>query len=291
MDAVVRSKAAEQADLVAAWQLLQAGYDRAMIEYRVQRHGWRVIHAGVYALTAAPLSRRQLWIAATLTSPSSFLSRASAGACFGFHQFEASFEIVTRPGTGGPRRVGDLLICRSQTLDGETTTHEGIAITTATRTLIDIAPGLNQSKMGRAFRESIRLKLTTAGDIAAAVARHQGRRGTRHLGELAARYATIPYQRTRSDPEGRALEEFHDADVEPPLVNVRIAGEEADLTWVRERRIIEIDGPQFHLFKDEDARKQAAWENAGYTVRRIPSGAVYADPRRLIALATGRQPA
>ena len=48
--------------------------------------------------------------------------------------------------------------------------------------------------------------------------------------------------------------------------------------------IIEIDGPQFHQFPDEDARKQARWEAAGFTVRRIPSDQVYNDPNRLLEL-------
>ena len=52
--------------------------------------------------------------------------------------------------------------------------------------------------------------------------------------------------------------------------------------------IIEIDGPQYHRFREEDARKQERWERAGFTVRRIPSDAVYDDPDRLIALATRR---
>ena len=60
-----------------------------------------------------------------------------------------------------------------------------------------------------------------------------------------------------------------------PRVNVRIAGEEADLVFENEKQILEIDGPQFHGFREEDARKQARWEEAGYTVRRVSSDAVY----------------
>ena len=51
--------------------------------------------------------------------------------------------------------------------------------------------------------------------------------------------------------------------------------EEADLAWPDLKRIIEIDGPQYHRFPEEDARKQGIWERAGFTVRRRPSDAVY----------------
>jgi hypothetical protein len=290
MDAQIRELAAGQVDVVAAWQLLAAGFTRRMVDHRLRERGWRIVHPGVYALTSSALTRPQQWVAATLTTPDSVLSQDSAAARFGFRAFDCGYETITRPGSGGLERLGGLLVRRSSTLAGDTILDEGVATTTPERTLIDIAPRLNQRQTGRAFRESIRLKLTTAREIDATVARHKGRRGTRKLGELAVRYASIPYQRTRSDPEGRSLEVLRDADVEPPLVNAVVAGEEADLIWPRPRRIIEIDGPQFHQFKDEDARKQAVWEAAGYTVRRIPSGAVYADPRHLVALATGHQP-
>ena len=76
-----------------------------------------------------------------------------------------------------------------------------------------------------------------------------------------------------------------------PRVNERIAGEEADLCWPERRVIIEIDGPQYHRFREEDERKQARWEAAGYTVHRLPSQAVYDEPARLVALAPmGRRP-
>lgn len=66
---------------------------------------------------------------------------------------------------------------------------------------------------------------------------------------------------------------------------MRVAGEEADLSWKRDRLIIEIDGGPFHLDSGEDARKQEGWEAAGWTVRRVTSDEVYEHPDRLLALA------
>jgi hypothetical protein len=285
MHALVREFAARQADIVAAWQLLEAGWTRAMIDHYVQEHHWRVIHPGVYALTQAPLSRRQRWFAATLTSPDSFLSHASAGAHYGFRPWERSFETIVRPGKGGPRRVGDVLVSRSTTLAGETTRHHGIAITTAPRTVIDLSMSLDDRAMGRMFREAIRLKTTTAKEVRETLARCEGRRRNRHLRDLATRYASLPYGRTRSNAEALALEILHDAGVEPPLVNVRIAGEEADLAWLKHKRIVEIDGPDYHRFRAEDARKEAAWRLAGYEVKRLPSDDIYHRPAELLKLA------
>jgi hypothetical protein len=220
-----------------------------------------------------------------LTAPGTVLSHGSGGACYGFHRFQRSFEVVTRPGQGGRRRHGGVLVFRSKCLDGDVTRHAGIPITTAARTLLDLAPGLEPVRLGRAFREAIRLKTTTAAKVLDCVRRHEGRRGTAPLAALAGRYAAIPYARTRSDAEGRALEVLHDAGAEPPRVNTKVGGAEADLVFPERRLIIEIDGPQFHQFPDEDARKAETWRAAGFTVRRISSGAVYDEPSELVRLA------
>ena len=259
-----------------------------MIEHRVRREGWRRIHRGVYALNSAPLTRQQLWMAASLTSPNSYLSHASAAALYGFRSSRGSFEVITRPGRAGRRRLGGVLVFWSAALDGDTTRRQGIPTLTAARVLLDLAPWVPEKQTRRAFREALRLKVTNRRRLRETLARHRGRAGTRRLSALTERYGLIPYPRTRSDAEGRALELLHDAGIDPPKVNTRIAGEEADLAWPDRKLIIEIDGPQYHRFLEEDARKQAGWEREGFTVRRIPSDDVYDHPERLIALVARR---
>jgi very-short-patch-repair endonuclease len=178
-----------------------------------------------------------------------------------------------------------LLVCHSKALDGNTTTRDGIPITTPERTVIDLAAQLDRKATARLFREAIRLKLATAQSLMIVLERHPNARGSADLRKRAKRYAALPYHRARSDAEARALEILHDAGAQPLNVNERIAGEEADLSDPKRKRIIEIDGPQFHLFPEEDARKQAAWEEAGYVVERIASDDVYDRPWRLISLA------
>jgi hypothetical protein len=280
----LRELAARQDDIVAGWQLLAVGWTPRMVEHRVRAHGWRVVHRGVYALTRSPMTRRQRWIAATLTAPGTVLSHASAGALWGFRPCEGRYETVTRPGSGGSRRHGGVLVLRSTVLDGHTTRRRGIPVTTAARALIELAPQLDPKATGRAFREALRLKATSREQLRQTLDGHPGHRGTALLRELADRYASIPYGRTRSNAEARALEVLHDAGAEPPRVNTRVAGEEADLAWPG--LIVEIDGPDYHRFPEEDARKQRRWEAAGYTVRRLDSGSVYDRPERLIVLAT-----
>ena len=284
MDAHLRKLAAGQADIVAAWQLIAGGWTRRAIEHSRKRGAWQLVHPGVYALTQAPLTQQQRWMAAALTAPETYLSERSAGRCWGFWNRSDPIETVTRVGSGGPRRLGSVRVKRSRDVGAESTARHGIPITTAARTLIDIAPGVSGPAVGRAFREALRLKLLTVRELAGALGRHRGRRGTRVLWDLAERYSDLPYGRTRSNAEARALEILHDARVDTPAVNVRVAGAEADLVWPRRRLIIELDGPQFHRFADEDLRKQRRWERAGYNVRRLSTDVIYADPAALIAL-------
>jgi hypothetical protein len=275
MDSHLRFLASRQDDVVAAWQLTHAGWSRKRIEHHVRSRGWRRLHRGVFLLSNSPTTRKQQWWAAALTSPNSFLSHGSAGACYGIHRFNRGYEVVTRPGHGGRRRHGKLLVFRSTTIEDEVTRFQGIPITTAARALVDLAVGLDDERLGRAFRESIRLKRTTAGRVLDCAGRQAAAPGAPRLAALATRYAHIPYHRTRSDPEGRSLELLHDAGAELPEVNVKIAGEEADLVFRDRKEIVEIDGPQFHQFPDEDARKATIWRKAGFTVHRISSDEVY----------------
>ena len=270
MNVHLRELAADQADVVARWQLAAAGWATARIDDWVRRNRWRVVHPGVYSLTQSPLTRRQWWIAATLSAPGTYLAAASAGACWGCRPWDGGFEVVVRAGSGGPKRLGRLLVLRSRTLNGEITEKDGIPITTVERTLIDLAATLPARPIAKATREAIRLKLTTVPSLLDELLKHRGRRGTAALRELAERYKDLPIVRARSDAESLALDL-----VRPPQLNVRINGEEADLVWPEQRLIVEIDGPQYHLFPDEDARKEAAWRAAGYKVRRVGSEDVF----------------
>lgn len=267
--------------MVAWWQLRDFGWSRYRIDHHVRAHRWRAIHRGVWATHRGELTQRQRWIAAVLTAPNTFLFGDSACARHGFAEWDGGYETVVRPGSGGRRRYPRLLVARSTELKGRTTRVEGIPTVSAPFALISVAPHWDRWQLARGFRESIRVRATTADDIAKALA---GQRGTRLLADRCDRYATVPYHRCRSDAESRGLEVLHDAGVEPPAVNVSVNGARPDFTWRRHRLIIEIDGPQYHLFADEDARKQARWEAAGYRVRRIGSDDVYFRPQRLIAL-------
>jgi len=283
MDARIARVATDGDGLVTWPDLLAAGLSPRQAELAVAP--LRFVHDGVYLTGHARMTDHQRRLAATLTAPGTVLSHGSAAAEWGFRAWRAAFEVVTRPGNGGPRRIGHLLVCRSKRLAGDVKVRDGIPLTSPARTIIDLAAHLGTPRRDKAVREAIRLGVMTALELRLAVVEHRGRRGTAGLAELAARLERLPIGRTRSDAEARALEVLDAAGAAPPEVNVRIEGEEADLVWPAQRLIVEIDGPQFHQDAAEDARKAGGWRAGGWVVERIDSDAVFLAPERLTALA------
>jgi hypothetical protein len=285
-DVRIEKLAGAQFNRVSRGQLEALGLSHHAIAHRLEAGRLVAVDQGVFALP--PVLAHDdwgRWMGATLTAPDTYLSQTSAAAAWGFLSERGRLVTVTRPGSGGPRPLGGVRVFRSTTLEGECTELRGIPITAVPRTLIDIAPRVSRRALARAVREAVRLELTTIEAIVDCLARHPGRRGSGRLLAVLARYKDLPIERARSGAEVRALETLRDAGYALPRLNVRIAGEEADLSWATNRALIEIDGKPFHLDAGEDARKQAVWEAAGWTVRRLSSDDVYERPERLIDLA------
>lgn len=269
--------------------LLAIGFSEKMIAYELATGRFVALHQGVYAVAPVFLEdRKTSWMAATLTAPDSFLALASAGAAYEIRPFKASFEMVVRPGSGGPEIYDGLRVSRSETLDGNTTLLDGIPIMTVERTIIDLSASMNGKALRRMVREALRVERTTIPSLVDVLARHKGRRGTRAVQLALATYSGLPIERCRSGSEVQALVVLREAGEELPEVNRKVAGEEADLLWRRRRHIVEIDGGPFHLDRGEDERKELVWSEAGYTVDRIPSEAVWNAPHLLLALAERR---
>jgi hypothetical protein len=285
-DAQIAALAGRQFNRVSRQQLAKLGLSRSAIEHRLARGRLVAVEPGVFAI--APVIEHDdwgRWMAATLTEPQSVLSHNSAACAWGITTQRPRLQTITRPGSGGPRRHCGVLAFRSSTLAEDGTTLRGIPITCVPRTLLDLARGVTDRALARAVREAVRLELVTVPILGDHLVHHRGRRGSRRLAATLARYAGLPLERARSGAEIRALEVLRDAQRPLPSLNVRIAGEEADLSWRRARLIVEIDGAPFHLDVGEDARKERAWEAAGWSVRRISSDDVYENPQHVLALA------
>lgn len=281
-DVHVAELAGRQHNRVARAQLLALGLSPRAIEHRVAEGRLVILDEAVLAVAPVIDDDRGRWMGATLTAPLTVLSHVSAAAAWSFWSLRRDFETVTRPGNGGPRHCGSVLVHRSDTLEPFVTTRFAIPITTPARTLLDLAPQISEKALRRCVREAVRLGRTSIGEMVRTAAAHPGRRGTRRLLLVASDYAGLPLAKARSGAEVRALERLRDAHRPMARLNHRIAGEEADLSWPKHRLIVEIDGGPFHQDAGEDARKEAIWRAAGWTVRRVSSDDIYDRPHRLL---------
>jgi Protein of unknown function (DUF559) len=285
LDVLIAELAGRQFNRVSRSQLKAAGVPDEAIKHRLASGRLEIVAEGVFAVAPVLEDGWGRWKGATLTAPETYLCRESAACAFGALEFETRGVTVTRPGSGGPRRMSGVMVYRSSTLSGETTIHHGIPITTAPRTLLDLACCVSDRALARALREFVRLQKTSVYSLTDWLGTRSHRRGAARLARATAKYRGLPIERARSGSEVRALEVLRGAGVELPRLNVDVADEEADLSWLRERLIIEIDGSPFHKDVGEDARKTAAWQDAGWTVRRIDSGDVYDRAHKLLQIA------
>jgi very-short-patch-repair endonuclease len=99
------------------------------------------------------------------------------------------------------------------------------------------------------------------------MARANGRRNLKVL-EQALPYHEHGSAGFRSRKEARVFARLDG--LPEPRVNVRLNGEEADLHWPQFKLVVEVDGPGHARprTRNEDARKERAWEEAGYEVLR-----------------------
>jgi hypothetical protein len=284
-DAQVAQLAGSQFNRISRRQLNEIGLTDAAVSRWVGSGRLIAVEEGVFAVMPLRVDDDWgRWMGATLTAPGSVLSHASAANAWGILSLAEALTTVTRPGSGGPRRIGGILAFRSSTLVDEVTTIDGIPITSIPRTLLDLARTVSGKALARAVREAVRLEHTTLAQLGDRLGDYRGRRGSRRLAQVLARYAGLPLERARSGAEITALEILRSADRRLPRLNVRIAGEEADLSWPDARVIVEVDGRPFHLDRGEEARKQRCWERAGWVVRRLSSDDVYERPHLLLAV-------
>ena len=286
LDDRVAQLAGEQFNRISRLQLEALGMGPSAVKHRVASGRLVIVEHGVLAV--APVlehDRWGCWMGATLTQKGSALSHVAATVARGALSYEDPLIAITRPGDGGPRRYGGVLVHHSALLDGDVTELEGIPITTVPRTLVDIAGRVSDPAMARAVRESVRLGDVTLHELGDALGRYRGRRGVRALGDAVARYSGLPVHRAKSGAEIRALEVLRDVSRPMPRLNVHVAGEEADLSWPAWHLIVEIDGDPFHQDVGEDARKEREWREAGWIVRRVPSDDVYERPFKLLEAA------
>ncbi len=152
-------------------------------------------------------------------------------------------------------------------------------MTTATRTLIDLADVLDSQRLARAVNEAQVLRLLTREQLALALANTNGRRAAGLLRPFIDR-TDAP---TRSVFEDLFLVFIKKHRLPQPEVNQRVAGHHVDMLWRRQRLVAELDSLAFHDHAqpfEQDRDRDADLLAAGYRVLRITWRRMTRQPTR-----------
>jgi predicted transcriptional regulator of viral defense system len=137
------------------------------------------LYRGVYAVGHAHLGLAGRRLAAVLAcGEGAVLSHRSAAAHWGLPQTnQARVDVTARRGR---REVEGIRLHWSRSLNAQdTTTHQGIPITSLARTLLDFAATVRPDRLERALAQAERLQLSDHTAIADGLSRSNGHRGER----------------------------------------------------------------------------------------------------------------
>jgi very-short-patch-repair endonuclease len=286
---VIAALAERQHGVVSSAQLRAADVRQGAIELRVRRGRLHHVHRGVYAVGHSRLTQRgRLWAAVLACGgvDAAVLShRAAAGAWDLSPLPSGRLDVTTmRRSTS----TAKLRVHKGQTLDplnDVVRQPDGLPVSSVARTLVDLAGVLTAQQLERSCHRAEVLRLLDAAQVERVLASRRSR-GARNLRAALATLAPAAPDITRSELEERFLALVADAGLPRPRVNAVVADHEVDFLWRRQRLVVETDGAATHLTStafEEDRRRDAALQVAGFRVVRFTWRQITEDPRAVAA--------
>jgi very-short-patch-repair endonuclease/predicted transcriptional regulator of viral defense system len=279
-DRLIAGLAERQHGVVARAQLLELRIGPRAIDHRLAVGRLYALHRGVFAVGHRVIGAEGRWMAAVLAAgDGAALSHRSAGALWMLRPDGRRID-VTVPRQRRARRGVTLHVASLQ--EDERTVRRGIPVTTAARTLLDLAAVVPRHALERAVHEAEVQRLGDATPLPELVERHRGRRGVARLRAV----LDVGAQHTRSDLEARFLALLDDHGLPRPATNVVVEGLEVDCLWRDARLVAELDGHAVHAtrraFEGDRARDRALLA-AGLRVVRVTWRQVRDEPGALAA--------
>lgn len=278
--------AGRQHGVVSRSQLREAGLSRRVIDgLRASRY-LRVLHRGVYRVGAVVGPAAREFAAVLACGADALVSHWSAGSLWRLPVEAPPNEPVHVLVPWGRARVRPgIRAHRGRDLrPGDATTRDGVPVTTAPRTILDLAAELTTRELERVVARAERDRVVERGDLTAMLATHPRHPGRRALALVIGSGEPVPY--VRSEAEQRLLAILGDTRLPAPRVNARVHGFEVDFYWPSERLIVEVDGFEYHgsraAFR-RDRRRDTALTNAGFRVVRLTWEDLTETPKAVLA--------
>jgi predicted transcriptional regulator of viral defense system len=168
--------AENQAGYFTANQAQEVGYSWERLSYYVTTGKFTRVRRGVYRLVQFPgSSYEDLFVAWLKTGPDAVISHESALYLYQLSDILPSEVHVIIPRTGSRRRKGIHLHTNRLNPD-EVTRREGLPVTSAARTIIDVAArGMAEEHIRQAVHEAIREGLAGKEELLSMASRRGGR--------------------------------------------------------------------------------------------------------------------
>lgn len=246
--------AARNRGLFTADDARAAGATRSMLRQWLAAGWCEPAGRKVYRVCGSEVTWRQRLLAAVLAGgPGLVAARRSAAALWRIPGFPEGPIELTRPWLRRTRPSGPS-VRESVALDcKDTTSIDGIPVTTAARTLFDLAARVPEKRVERAVDNALAMRLVTVPELVDLV-RRIGRRG-RH-GTSAFRRVLEPrcadYVPPGSDFEAMLLELINEAALPAPVRQHWIYDEDGpigrvDTAWPDSRVVAEADSRRHHM--------------------------------------------
>jgi very-short-patch-repair endonuclease len=278
--AEVLALADAQHGVVTRAQLTELGLSAEAIKHRVRRGRLHGVRRGVYAVGRPQLTRLGTLMSAVLAcGAGAALSGEAAAELYGIRRRRSDPIEVTVPGSD--RKVASVLVRRRRLTAAERTLCRGIPVTTAVRTLLDLAPRLARVELEAAVNEADKLDLIDPEALRAALDELPRRRGAPVLRELLDRRT---FRLTDSELERRFLQIVQRTGLPPPETQRWLNGFRVDFYWPRLGLVVETDGLRYHRTPAQQARdrlRDQAQLAAGLTPVRFTHAQVAFAPAQV----------
>lgn len=262
--------------VVARRDLLEAGITRDEIAWRLQTGALLEEHPGIYRVGHRAPSVEATYMAAVLAcGPGALI--AGRAAAYLWRLIKAAPprpEVIALT----ERRIPGVVTHRARRQPGaDAGLRLGIPVTTAARTLVDLAAALSGDDLARACHEAGVRYGTTPGQVAAVLQRRPGSRGAGTLRRVMRGDQEVGLSRL----ESRFLHCLREAGLPLPVTNKPASGRRVDCRWPSHRLTVELDSYRFHNTRQAwelDRRREREARARGDDFRRFTWGDVFERP-------------
>lgn len=256
--------AGKQHGVVARRQLLELGFNAREIEHRVARGRLHLAMRGVYAVGWPSLTRERRWMAAVLAcGDGAMLSHRSAAALWRIGTEKRGLIDVSVTRRCELKRPGLHVRGRPSLAANDITASNGIPVTGAARTLVDLASEIDEIAVERAVNEADKRDLIDPEALRAALDRYEGEPGAPLLRKLLDK---LTFRLSDSDLEILFRPIAAAAGLPLPLTKQMVNGWEVDFYWPDLGLVVETDGLRYHRTassQTRDAKRDHAHALAG----------------------------